>query len=31
MSTNLLFHEQQRKDLFFEPVKHENIMRRNPN
>ncbi|KRX27407.1 hypothetical protein T07_7242 [Trichinella nelsoni] len=30
MSTNLSFHEQQRKDLFFEPVKHENIMRRNP-
>ncbi|KRX30227.1 hypothetical protein T05_14451 [Trichinella murrelli] len=31
MSTNLSFYEQQRKDLFFEPVKHENIMRRNPN
>ncbi|XP_003377730.1 conserved hypothetical protein, partial [Trichinella spiralis] len=30
MSTNLSFHEQQRKDLFFEPVKHENVMRRNP-
>ncbi|KRX90839.1 hypothetical protein T4E_3180 [Trichinella pseudospiralis] len=30
MDTSVSFHEQQQEDLFFEPVKFENIKRRNP-